>query len=67
MYNHLTVCKQMRLGLFKNVYRKLFANPMDKKILALNNRQTLICHKTKPNHLNLICTYKEDLTLNNLQ
>ena len=38
--------------------------------LALDNLQTLICHKpnqTKPNDIYLIYMLKEDLALNNLQ
>ena len=34
--------------------------------LALCYEQCLICHKTKPNHIYLICMYKEDLSSNNL-
>ena len=42
---------------------------MNKKDLAFNNLQWLICHKTptKPNPIYLIYMYKEDLALNNLQ
>ena len=38
---------------------------MYKEDSRLNNRQLLICHKTKPNPIYLI--YKEDLALNYLQ
>ena len=37
------------------------------RILALNNLQWLICHKTKLNPIHLIYMYEEDLALNNLQ
>ena len=33
---------------------------MYKKDLALNNLQWLIWHKTKPNHIYLINTYRDD-------
>ena len=36
---------------------------MYKEDLALDNRQELICYKTKPNQM----MYKNDLTFNNLQ
>ena len=40
----------MSSGSFKNVICKIiYSIYMYKKDLALNNRQWLICHKTKPN------------------
>ena len=53
-WNHLTVCKWMRLGSLKSAINKMFTNHiylirMYKQDLALNNLQWLICHKTKPN------------------
>ena len=50
--NHLTVCKQIRSGSFKNVNYKLFVYNayilyMHKQVLTLNNLHGLICHKTK--------------------
>ena len=76
MYIYLNVCEQMSSGFLKNV-SKIFTNhiylvDVYKKDLALNNRQWLICYKTKPNqtkpnHIYLIYMYKEDLALNNLQ
>ena len=39
----------------------------DKKDLALNNLQWLICNKTQPNYIYLIYMYEEVLTLNNQQ
>ena len=52
-WNHLTLCKKMSSGLFKNVIYKMcleiiYSIYMYKKYLALNNLQWLICHKTKP-------------------
>ena len=35
--------------------------------LALNNLQSLIYHKTQPDHIYLIYMYEEDLALKNLQ
>ena len=42
---------------------------MYEEVLALNNQQGQICHKTQPNenHIYLIYMYKEDLALNNQQ
>ena len=40
---------------------------MDKKYLALNNRQWLICHKTQTNLIIYIYIYIKDLALNKLQ
>ena len=40
---------------------------MYKEDLALNNLKWLICHKTKPNHIDMIDMYTEDLVLNNPQ
>ena len=50
----------MSSGLFKNVIYKIcfeiiYLIYMDKKDLALNNLQWLICHKTKSNQPLLIC------------
>ena len=33
---------------------------MNKKDLALNNLLWFISHKTKPNHIYLICMFKKD-------
>ena len=52
-WNHLTVCKQMNLGWFKNVTYKLFAYKCYvEQDLALNNTDGLICHKTQLNQMN---------------
>ena len=53
MYNHLTVCKQINSGSFKNVINKLYVykSYLYKEDLALNNLQWLICHKTQPNQI----------------
>ena len=50
--------KKMSKGLFKNVIYKtcldiIYLIYMYKNDLVLNNLQWLICHKTKPNHINL--------------
>ena len=55
-WNHLTLCKQMSTGFFKNVINKIGFQiiDMNKQNLALNNLKWLICHQiqlnqTKPN------------------
>ena len=58
-WNHLTVCKQMSTGSFKNVTYKLFVYTSHiwyicKQNLALNNLQWLICHKIQPNQIQYI-------------
>ena len=52
--NHLTMCKRMSLGSFKNIIEKMFTNHiyliyMYTEDLTLNNLLGLICHKTQPN------------------
>ena len=55
--NHLTLCKRMSFGLFKNIINKnQFTNHIYliypyKEDLTLNNLQRLICRKTKPRHV----------------
>ena len=51
IYYHLTGCNKMSFGSFWNVFNKLciYKSYMNKEILALNNLQGLICHKTPPN------------------
>ena len=70
-WNHLTVCKKMSSGSFKNIKKMclqiIYLIYMYKEDLALNNLQWLICHKTQTNQIiYLIYMYKEDLALNNL-
>ena len=66
--NHLTVCKKMSSGSFKNLINKMCLQIiyMYKEDLELNNQHWLICHKSKPNLIYLIYTYEKDLALNNL-
>ena len=54
VWDHLTMCKRMSLGLFKNVINKtclqiIYLIHMYKEDFALNNLQWLISHKTQPN------------------
>ena len=53
MKNHLTECKQISFGSFKDVIYKLciYKSYVYKEDLALNNLQWLICHKTQPNQI----------------
>ena len=55
-WNHLTLCKEISTGSFKNVINKMFTTHMYliymyKEDMALNNLQCLICHKTQPNQI----------------
>ena len=47
--NHLTICKQLSSGSFKNAIYKLciYNSYMYEEDLALDNLQGLICHKTQ--------------------
>ena len=67
--NNSTVCKRMRLGLFKNVINKMCLQIIYliytyKEDLVLNNLQWLICHKTKPNESSLLLKLHIDLLVN---